>query len=187
MVKKNIIFLEKNMVSLIRHKGDKIEFIKKDGETDFEVSDNFWKWWKEAVSYLPDDETDLCFIYDKDYELLHDDFLNEVKKVEFKDSVWNINYIRSFFWELKPTYFNVCLVDRADREIYLSGNEGKSVSVKKFYTNMEFDGASIFSCELKDDGEIQNGNENVEKIDESEISDIAKYFVDLIRKERGYN
>ena len=52
---------------------------------------------------------------------------------------------------------------------------------------MEFDGASIFSCELKDDGEIQNGNENVEKIDESEISDIAKYFVDLIRKERGYN
>ena len=37
-MKKNIIYLENGMVSLIRHKGDKIEFIKRDGEIDFPVS-----------------------------------------------------------------------------------------------------------------------------------------------------
>ena len=42
MVKKNIIFIEKDTISVIRHKGNKIEFIKKDGEVYFEVFEGFW-------------------------------------------------------------------------------------------------------------------------------------------------
>lgn len=187
MVKKNIIFLENNMVSLIRHKGDKIEFIKKDGETDFEINEGFWTWWKEAVSYLEDDETDFCFIYDRDYSILHDEFLNKVKRVEAKDSLWDINYIRNFFWELRPTYFNVCLIDEESRKVYLSDNKQGAVPAKEFYTNMRFDNVQAAKKDVTGSTENNDVRKGAEQFDESEISDIAKYFVDLIRKERGYD
>ena len=61
MVKKNIIFLEKNMVSLIRHKGDKIEFIKKDGETD-KVEQLVEEVKKPALPESKECELDLYFL-----------------------------------------------------------------------------------------------------------------------------
>lgn len=180
MVKKNIIFIEKNTVSVIRHKGNTIEFIKKDGEIDFDIFEDFWEWWKNAVSYLKDDETDLCFIYDKDYKLLHDEFLNEIKMVDPSETIWNVNYIKNFFWELKPTYFSVCLVAPSGIETLLGSDKAKKNMQKRFYTNMEFSRMekSISDNNLK--------NENGEEIKEDEISSIAKFFTDLLRKERGY-
>ena len=59
-----------------------MEFIKKDGEVDFPVTVDFWDWWKRAISYVEGkDEADFCFIYDKDYDLLHDEFLENVNQV----------------------------------------------------------------------------------------------------------
>ena len=181
MVKKNIIFIEKDTISVIRHKGNKIEFIKKDGEVDFEVFEGFWEWWKNAVSYLADDEVDLCFIYYKDYELLHDDFLDIAKNTAPDESIWDINYIKNFFWELKPTYFRVCLVSPSGAETLLGGNKAKEISQKRFYTNMEFVGSN------KSITEESSQTKEGEEIKESDISSIAKFFTDLLRKERGYD
>ena len=157
-------------------------FIKKDGEVDFPVTVDFWDWWKKAVSYIETrDEADFCFIYDKDYDLLHDEFLENINQVSDKDSIWDINYVKNFFWELKPIYFSVCLIDQNGEEYYLNGKKSSNIAQKRFYTNL------VFSVK-----ESANANGNSESeddivpIDEGNISDVAKYFVDLLRKERGY-
>ena len=99
MVKRNLIVLEKDIVSVIRHTG-KLEYIKKEGEYEFPISVDFWNWWKKALSYLPDeDELDICFVYDKEYDLLSEEFYMNAKKVEKNESIWNVEYIKTFFWK----------------------------------------------------------------------------------------
>lgn len=178
---KNIIYLENGKVSVIRHKGDHIEFIRKDGEIDFPITLDFWTWWQRAVSYIEGDGADLCFIYDKQYDLLTDIFLKSLKQVSHDKSVWDIKYIKQFFWKLRPTYFNVCMIGLDGQEFFLSENKLSNATQKVFYTNLAFPSKYL---EKNNDSE-EKMQENIE-IDENDISDIAKYFVDLIRKERGY-
>lgn len=174
MVKRNMICLEKGRVSVIRHFGDNIEFIKRDGEVDFPVTVDFWEWWKKALSYLPDDELDICFVYDKEYDLMNNDFYKDALKVNTEDSVWNIKYIKNYFWKLKPTYFNITLIGANSQEITWSCGNGK----KCFYTNI--------NIELNEANHANSqGKTDSDEIDEDNISPIAKYFIDLIRKERG--
>ena len=182
MTKRNIIFLENGRASVIRHYGQKIEFIKRDGEIDFPITVDFWDWWKKAVSFIDDDDdADFCFIYDKQYDLLNDTFLLGLKLVDSQDSVWDIKYIKSFFWELKPTYFSVVLFGKAKQE-YVLGDNNYDVSMqKRFYTNLN---VSNFKHGKK--VEINQDVVDEPTISDEDVSPIAKYFIDLIRKERGY-
>lgn len=170
---KNMIFLEKNKASVIRHRGDKLEFIKKDGEVDFPITIDFWEWWKRAVSYVDGDKVDLCLIYDKEYDLLKDPFWENVEKVSKEESIWNEEYIKSFFWELKPICFNVCLVGPNEEEFFLEDYK-KAIQQKRYYTNIALD--------MKKSGAKGKEDETSDPV--SDISPIAKYFVDLIHSER---
>lgn len=178
---KNMIFLEKNNASVIRHRGDKLEFIKKDGEVDFPITIDFWEWWKRAVSYVNGDKVDLCLIYDKEYDLLQDSFLGNLEKVSKEETVWNEEYIKSFFWELKPTYFNVCLSGPDGENFYLEDNNNP-IQQKRYYTNIILDTKKCIAKEKEENPKKENKALN--PIDENDISPIAKYFVDLIHSER---
>lgn len=52
----------------------------KDGEMEFKINEHFWQWWKESVGYVKGDECDLCFVWDKENEIVfhHDLFQSKI-------------------------------------------------------------------------------------------------------------
>jgi hypothetical protein len=175
---KNLICIENSIISVIRLKSDKLEFLKKDGEVEFPITIDFWDWWKKAISYIEGDSVDMCFVYDKDYDILREDFITQNNILNTEESSWNIKWINSYFWQLKPTYVNVSIIGSENQEFVLGGGTA-SKSGKRFYTNLNF------SAESKSQKKATDGNEGVETIDEDDYSPVAKFFIDMIRRERG--
>jgi len=175
---KNIICLENNKVSVIRSKANKLEFVKKDGEVDFPVTVDFWDWWKRAVSYIDGDSVDICFVYDKDYDLLHDNGIIAKNILNSEESSWKVEHIKSYFWELKPTYINLLIVGPEEQEYSLGGDKG--VTSRRFYTNLSFK-----SYAPKKSVSENASSENIEPVSEDDYSEFARYFVEMIRRERG--
>lgn len=178
MIKKNIVYLENGKASLIRYRGGNFEFIKKDGEIEFPIEENFdfWSWWKNAVSYLENqDEADICFIYDKEYDLLYDTFFNDINQVSEQNSFWNLKNIQKFFEDFKQIDAKICLLDKNGTEYFFGESLFRTISVKRFYTNLSFS---------KNKFQKHDKNSEQKQSEENDFSDIAKYFVDLIKKER---
>ena len=176
---KNLICFEKDKASVIRLKSDKMEFVKKDGEIEFPITIDFWDWWKKVVSYIEGDFVDICFVYDKNYDLLQESEVISNNIINSKDSSWKIEHIKSYFWELKPTYINLVIIGAEQQEYDLSGHKG--ATSKRFYTNLDFKVANLKS----NVSQTNRKKESVSKIEEENYTEFAKYFVDLIRRERG--
>lgn len=169
----NLICLEKDRVSVIRLKDEKLEYVKKDGEIDFPITIDFWDWWKRVVSYVDEDSVDICFVFDKNYDLLLNNDVVKYNIINTKKSSWRKEYIKSYFWTLKPTYFNLVIVDPKEQEYVLNGD--KKAFSKIFHTNLNFNFGSIKQKLTQD---------SVNEDTLEEYSTFAKYFIDLIRSER---
>lgn len=176
---KNLICLENNKASVIRFKSDKLEFIKKDGEIDFPITIDFWEWWKRVVSYIDGDSVDICFVYDKNYDLLQENDVTRNNIINSEDSSWKVEHIKSYFWELKPTYLNLVIVGAEQQEYSLCGD--KVTASRRFHTNLNF--KVINTTSNKSEKNIEN--DSTSQIAEDDYTVFAKYFVDLIRRERG--
>ena len=175
---KNIICIENNRASVIRYKAGKLEFVKKDGEVDFPITIDFWEWWKRAVSYIDGEMVDICFVYDKSYDLLQDNEIVEKNILNSETSSWKIEHIKSYFWELKPTYINLTIVGPDEQEYILGGEKG--AASRRFYTNLCFKSHSP-KRERKENVDANSA----EPINEDDYTEFAKYFIDMVRRERG--
>lgn len=181
---RNLICLEDDIVSVIRFRSEELEFVKKDGETEFPVTDDFWTWWKGVVSYIEGDPVDICFVYDKEYALLQENEIIDNNIINTENSVWKINHIKQYFWNLKPTYFSLNIIGLRQQK-YSINDSGTGIP-RQFCTNLDFDTntKSIKSKNKDKEYKAENVSE-VKTIDDEEYSDFAKYFIDLIRRERG--
>ena len=185
---KNLICLEKDQASVIRFRSDKLEFIKKDGEIDFPITIDFWDWWKKVVSYVDGDEVDLCFVYDKNYDLLQNDEILTNNVINSEKSSWKIEHIKSYFWELKPTYVNLLIVGPEQQECPLG--QKNDVTSKRFQTNLDFKVLNVQNKTSKTSttsttSKTSKVAEETISVDDSDYTEFAKFFVDLIRRERG--
>lgn len=176
---KNLICLENDKASVIRFMSDKLEFIRKDGEIDFPITIDFWEWWKKVVSYIAGNPVDICFVYDKNYDLLQENDIIENNIINSKESKWKVEHIKSYFWELKPTYLNIVIAGPEHQEYPLNGNKG--AASRRFHTNLNFAVKKIKS----NVPEVDLENDSAAQIEEDDYTEFAKYFVDLIRRERG--
>lgn len=75
------------------------------GEERFPIREDFWEWWKEAVSYLEGETVDFCFLYDREYEVLN----TEWKMAD--PSVWNEGLVETYFSE-KTDYSDIILIGK---------------------------------------------------------------------------
>ena len=176
---KNLICLENNRVSVIRYKANKLEFVKKDGEIDFPITMDFWEWWKRAVSYIEGEEVDICFIYDKNYDLLQNDEIIKKNVLNSDESIWKIDIIKNYFWKLRPKYFNLVIVSPNEQEFVLGRDNADAA--RRFYTNLDF---KTYTPKKVSNENMASLNQN-EPINEDEMTEFAKYFVDMVRRERG--
>lgn len=176
---KNLICLENDKASVIRLKADKMEFVKKDGEIEFPITIDFWDWWKRVVSYIDGDPVDICFVYDKQYDLLSENDINKNNIINTEGSCWKVEHIKSYFWELKPTYINIVIVG-AEQQEYVLGGE-KSAASRRFYTNLDFNDLDVKAKEPA----VQYEENGTSYIAEDDYTNFAKYFVDMLRRERG--
>ena len=172
---KYMIYARAGKGSVIRAKGGKLEYIRKDGEKEFDLDDSFWQWWEHSVSYVKGSEVDFCLLYDENYSIFSNDFYVNLPKVNAKESFWNIEFIKQFFFQLKKEYNKVEIIDASQQHILLENTDSVSLS---FYTNLIFPESSYIAN--KDSGETL-------KEEERQYSAIAQYFKELARKEReGY-
>lgn len=177
---RNLICLENNRASVIRFMADKLEFVKKDGEIDFPITLDFWEWWEKVVSYIDGDSVDICFVYDKNYDLLKEN--NNIIKnnvINSEESRWKVEHIKSYFWELKPTYLNVVIVGPEQQEYPLNGDKG--VVSRIFHTNLNF----VVQKTKSNVSQMSSEKDSTSQIEEGDYTEFAKFFVDLIRRERG--
>lgn len=181
---KNIIFVENSNVSVIRLKKDRLEFLKKDGEVEFPITVDFWDWWKMSLSYIDGDEVDICYVYDKDYDFLSEEFIQNSNILNTEDSSWNLGWIKEYFWKLKPTYFNISIIGLNEQEYNLGGDGSSTKFRKRFYTNLNFKGNEK-SDNLNQNDSLADGDATADLIDEDDFSPVAKFFIDMIRRERG--
>lgn len=180
---RNLICLDRDRASVIRLKNDEMQFVKKDGEVDFPITVDFWEWWKRVVSYVDGDPVDLCFVYDKNYDLLQENDVIENNILNAQESAWKFEHIKHYFWELKPTYINLMIVGENQQECALDGD--KSIANRRFYTNLDFKVQNVRTKPSKEvPVEVEEHSEE-EPLEEADITPFAKYFRDLIRKERG--
>lgn len=177
---KNLICLDNNKACVIRLKADNMAFIKKDGEIDFDITVDFWDWWKRVISYIEGEPVDICFIYDKDYDLLKEDSIVQTNIINSEESAWKIEHIKSYFRKLRPTYFNLLMIGPEQQEYALDKNQG--IKSRRFYTNLNFKSLNV-PCVQDDNKSLEEATES--SISEDDITEFAKYFIDLIRSERG--
>lgn len=175
---KNLICLENDKASVIRFVSDKMEFIRKDGEVDFPITTDFWDWWKKVVSYIDGDPVDICFVYDKNYDLLQGNDIPKNNIINSEESAWKVEHIKSYFWELKPTYINLVIVGSEGQEYPL--NKNTDATSRRFQTNLNF----IVPKTKFNTTEMDIEKESISQIEDDDYTDFARYFVDLIRRER---
>ena len=170
-VHRYIFFIQRNIISVF---SDEFEPVTNCGEIEFELKDNFWNWWKDAVDYLSDDIIDFCFIYDKEYDILEDDFLKNYK------SFWNIEDIKKFF-ERKNNLSNINVIDANNNELIL--NKSRFIDDNQeivFYTNINFEAVKEIN---ENKYKIFSKHDNID-CDNIELSPIAKYYVKTLEKEK---
>lgn len=65
---------------------NQIEQIKKEGDKNIYLDEMFWEWWKKEVDYIDDDVLDLCFIWDRQEDILQK---SEFFSLELQSEFWN--------------------------------------------------------------------------------------------------
>lgn len=168
-----LFFLYKNTIMVIEYDSQRTEkffYIKNQGEKMFPVTANFWDWWKSAVCYLSSELTDFCFIYDKEYDIIFDDFVKNTEKP--KKSCWTENTVKTFLSTMLE-YTHIVLIDCKENKIKIdkSNVEFCDNTPKTFYTNMEYNGN-------KSNSDITTDEED------NKVSVLARYFRALLASEQ---
>lgn len=161
-VYQHLFFLNKDMVTVAEYNNSEKEFsyIRNKGEEEFPVTEDFWQWWKEAVSYISGEITDFCFIYDKEYNILSDGFIKNTQASG--ESCWTESRVIQFLTKI-PEYGNIILTDCNGKTF---PSENKAITGKNnetFYTNIEYKGRDRINTVPVKEG---NGN----------ISPLAEYY-----------
>lgn len=206
MTKSYLFFAEKDELTILgmKLKGDtefQLEFLKYLGEKTYPIPMNFWEWWKKAVSYTLDDCMDFCFVCDKEYEFMKDEFLCKVQTPE--ETSWSPDHLEDFF-QAYTSYYRVELKgqDGDEVELRLQGKESAGMR-GKFFVNLcgiaESYAITIEEPTQEEELEPKNVIETFancaherfvnEKMTEKrkfagKTSDFARYFKDLLESER---
>lgn len=131
-----LFFLEKGKAIVARYEKDideMLQCVSNKGEKSFIISDDFWIWWEQVTSYTKEEQVDLCFIYDQDYEILHKDF-NQVRYSE-----WNESLIETFFAQM-TNYSNIKLISEKSGELRIENHKRNYTDESEmlFKTNLSF-------------------------------------------------
>lgn len=166
----HLFFLDKDMVAVIeygRQSEKKFSYITKQGEKKFLFTEDFWKWWKDAMCYIPGELADFCFIYDKEYEMFSRGFVKNMEKSV--ESCWTETIVRDFLSEMLE-YTHITLIGCNGNKITVdkANNEFLDNSPKIFYTDKEY----------------KVSNNNVPVKEDNRISPLAGYYRELLISER---
>lgn len=138
MVQQYLFFLHNDMISVVHlDHAKKFFYEKKMGETIFPIENDFWDWWKYAVSFTKEDVVDFCFLYDKNYDIiLKSEFLKKLLHVE--QSIWDMWLIELFF-KVMTGYTKISVYGKNDQvyKIYKDNLEFGDNLERIFYTNIE--------------------------------------------------
>lgn len=166
-----LFFLNNEKITVIeydREREKKFKYLSNKGEKTFFITDEFWEWWSNAVSYVEGQSVDFCFIYDKVYDISNDEFVRRLPKVQ--ESCWTRLAIKNFLTTMLG-YDDIILRDSCGHELHVRKSEYRHLdsSQKMFYTNMEYTQEDMSIAE--------------KRIKEGEISPLAEYWRELLLSE----
>ena len=134
MVYRYLLFFDREQVMVINYEerdGKKLHYITNQGERQFPFDNDFWAWWKAAVSYIDGEVVDFCFLYDKEYSILNHPFPAAL------ESCWNQEILEDFFMEMTE-YSHLSVRTKDNSEIVIN-NRNLLISNNipmVFYTNI---------------------------------------------------
>lgn len=174
-----LFFLERGKISVIYYSSQskrKLNYEPNAGENTFLIKEDFWIWWKNAASYLDGEEVDFCFIYDREYEILQDEFVKTVKQTE--KSCWNRQIVGEFFMEIGIYSHVVLYMENGDEWRFDQQNiEFMDNSLRTFYTNL------CWTTQRSGEGRrIQEQGKGISE--EEELTAFARYYKGLLEAER---
>ncbi len=144
MVYRYLMVFEEGQVTVAEYSAstrEKIRYVTNQGERAFPVSEDFWTWWKNAVSYLEGEPVDFCFLYDRDYKVLHHGL------VMSSDTCWNEKIVESFVNEMMDCPQVILTLDDGRRRTITKRRTVFSERQdKKFFTNVSFDWKEDVGC-----------------------------------------
>ena len=178
-----LFFIEKGNISVFSYKKKKtdelkygIKVVPNCGEDTFELTEDFWKWWKAVVSYTESDETDICFLYDEKNSLI-EHILSDKIADNNADSVWDTSSIYKFFlW--KKCCSKVTIEGNNDTKCYFD-DFNSAGGEKLFYTNVilsEITYENNNGAKINEDIQANNGTKkNIagKKIKKEEITFVS--------------
>ncbi len=137
MVYRYLILFEKGQVTVAdyeRKQGKGMAYITREGEKTFPVTDDFWSWWKDAVSYIAGEPVDLCILYDKDPGIL------EHHMETVKVSAWNRENVEEYIMAMTD-YSLIGVVTADGRELMFKKRDQmfSDHTVAGFCTNLSLD------------------------------------------------
>lgn len=167
MVYQYLMLFEKGQVTVAdyeRKRGKGVAYITREGEKTFPVTDDFWSWWKDAVSYIAGEPVDLCILYDRDPGIL------EHHMETVKASAWNREKVEEHIMEMTD-YSLVGLVTADGRELLFKRRDQmfSDHNAAGFFTNLSLD---------------MGGEEREEKTRTEEQPVFARFFQQLLEERK---
>lgn len=166
MAYRYLMLFEKGQVTVAGYerRGKKtIPYITRAGEKTFPVTEDFWQWWQEAVSYIPGEPVDLCLLYDRDCRLPEHDF------PAAEESCWNTENIQEYMTEM--TDYSRLEVVTADGKTYVIRNRRQI-----FPRQAE----AVFSTNLS----LDTGSDSPAGGDTEEMTVFARYFREQLEERK---
>ncbi|OSA92133.1 UNVERIFIED_ORG: hypothetical protein B2H95_05675 [Clostridium botulinum] len=144
---KVLFYINKNIINLYTIRDNKFEVMLKGGEEEILFDNEFWNWFKSAISYSKEtDLIDYCIITDNSVNILPCDF-NVVKK-----SSWKEYEIKKFYDE-NIINSNVIIKDKLGNVIF---SLKKTIQLFEKHQNIEYEIISIGNIFKKQEEKTKN-------------------------------
>lgn len=144
MKKINMFFIRDGEIAVFKLRnaksgGYELELLKNQGEDFQKIDNSFWQWWEDKVGFLPSDECDFCFIWDKKDEIIFNEKFSEKIDSEIWDIDSLIGLLDFFKLEAKITSFNGNIVGKADskQEFFTNLNIKQNKEIKTIKQNKQ--------------------------------------------------
>lgn len=130
-----LFFLYNGEVTVIgyeKHGQKRFRYEKREGETHFPISDDFWDWWRKAAAYINGEPVDFCFLFDnREYSILSHDFL------QAENTCWTRKAVEDFFTGMQD-FSHISLISENGREVRIDKADQMFAdnTVTVFYTNI---------------------------------------------------
>lgn len=171
------LFLKRHdNIVVVQDEGEQLSVLSFYGETKQKYSEDFWKTWKQVVSFTEDQLTDFCLIGDEPVSV-PDDLKSVV--CNFSDSRWNLNNICKALKEVN-TDISFEIYDENERCIAQKDGIMMGGQYEKLYIYTPV--AEMMSTDVSDkQGEIQCiSNDNKYSFaynNGTEPTEFAEYFI----------